>query len=406
MKNVVTKSLMVFLLVGLAACSDMNQDPLANSSDAIRNAKPPETKPDITRPIRSDAIRIDSAEVVSFKEEVAAELAIKVRTLIPEYVSEITILNMGNFPGAIFDRMTGTFSWTPPRGTVSNGLVQEYSLQIEAIGWPNVEGAVLFARKEVKVLVQKIASEPIVRSVRLSDQNFREGGIYSIFFEVEDQDGGSNPGEAPSLAISGIAGRASVAPFMAVNNVRGDVNTKRWTIEYRANLTGVELTDSKVDTVLEVRAQSRFGKVSQPVRTQIAVLTDFVNETGTTYDDAYEFSTAEKGIVPFTVFDPKGEAVVSIKGVRGAPVGANILCRDLRKSYINCRAEWQPETADADRSFNITIDVQYRNKNGTDTRVVDRNVRLILRAIKPADPGGGGGAPPPLPLPGPKFGGN
>lgn len=134
MKNVVTKSLMVFLLVGLAACSDMNQDPLANSSDAIRNAKPPETKPDITRPIRSDAIRIDSAEVVSFKEEVAAELAIKVRTLIPEYVSEITILNMGNFPGAIFDRMTGTFSWTPPRGTVSNGLVQEYSLQIEAIG--------------------------------------------------------------------------------------------------------------------------------------------------------------------------------------------------------------------------------------------------------------------------------
>jgi hypothetical protein len=195
---------------------------------------------------------------------------------------------------------------------------------------------------------------------------------------------------------------------MAVQNVRGDLNTRRWTIEYRANLTGVELTDSKVDTVLEVRAQSRFGKVSQPVRTQIGVLTDFANETGTTYDDTYEFSTAEKGNVPFTVFDPKGEAIVSIKGVRGAPVGANILCRDLRKSYINCRAEWQPETSDANRSFNITIDVQYRNKNGTDTRVVDRNVRLILRAFQPPDNGGGGGggSPAPLPLPGPKFGGN
>lgn len=404
MKNVLTKILMGFVLLGVTACGEMNQDPLAGASDAVRNAKPPETKPDITRPIKSDAIRIDAPVTQTFTEGIAGELGIKARILIPNYVGEVSILNMGNFPGALFDRMTGTFSWTPPRGTVSTGLTQEYVLQIEALGWPEADGTVLFSRTEVKILVNKQPSAPVIRSVRLSEQNFREGGIYSVFIEVEDQDGGSGPGEAPNLNFGGIAGKVSIAPFMTVQNVRGDMNTRRWNFEYRVNLTGVELTDSKSESIIEILAQSRFGKVSAPVRATVGILTDFVTETATSYDDSYQFSTAEKGIVPFTVYDPKGEALVSVKGVRGAPVGASILCQDLRKSYLNCRVEWQPETIDANRSYNVTIDVQYRNKNGTDTRVVDRSVRLILRAIKPAD--NGGGAPPPLPLPGPKIGGN
>lgn len=410
MKRFVLQTLVTALTMGLVACGDLSQDPLKGVDESIRNAKPPQTKPEIPRPVESDALLIVAPEVVSFKEGVQTEMSLQLRTLLPDYEGEINIVNMGAFAGASYNPQTGSFTWTPPMGSVMSGFFQEYVLQVEATANPvgKSGGAILFTKKDVHFIVQKVTTAPVIKSVTYSEPSFRENGLHTINIVVEDIDGGTGPNESPNILISNGTSKTSIAPYVYKMSARGNAVTKEWFFEYRVNLSGVELTDSRLDTIIELQAINRYGVYSAPTRSTVVVYTDFAGTAETTFEVGTEFVVGQKNVIPFTVFDPKGEAVVNVSRVRGFPADAQVFCKDIRKSWLNCRVEWTPDTKDAKKTFNSFIDVQYRNRRSEDSRVVNRTASFTYKTIDAAPADGTMPVPknPDQGTPGPEEGGN
>ncbi|MFP5520655.1 MAG: hypothetical protein ACLGGX_12180 [Bdellovibrionia bacterium] len=380
------------------ACSEMNQDPLHDASPAIRNAKRPETKPEIPRPVDSDALKIDAPAYVRFLEGVEKEITLTPRILLDGYVVDIfQIKNLSSFKNATFDAQTGVFKWNPPHGTTPSGLIQELVLQVEMLAKPtDPRKKELFTEMTLPIFVQKVPREPVIQEVRASTtDSFREGTVNTIFVTVFDGDSSGTSTEEPELIITPGTSRLSVASFAKVTRNYPDPNADRtWKYEIQVNLVGAEVTDTRFDTDFRVHAVNSFGKKSAPELVRFSVVTDFVSTVESTYLDNSELVINMTNNVVFTLFEPKGEAIVSFKSVAGLPPGSILDCPNLNRSWINCRFDWKPLEADAKKTFPISITVDYRNKSNLDRRVVNRTARINIRTgaadtsigLPPVDP--------------------
>lgn len=395
----------------VSGCAKLQQDPLGDRPGIIQNTKPPGQKPEPQKPIDTEWLVIEGPESYSFMEERTDHVEFTVRTLDPDYVGRLDILNMASFPGAAFDPATGSFSWTPAKGFVIDGTPREVELKVRASAKSRAGDQTSFVRtKSVHLIVNRKLVIPELKSVTTTAALVREGASAQVTVVVQDPDGGPNPGEGPVLLflppVATSQATKSLAPFAVINSVAVDFPNRRWTFDVRINLVGAEVTTSSALGGLMFKAVNRFNRFTAEVPFTLKTytqLTDLLSTWQTT--DVPEIIAGTEATIPFLLFDPKGEALVD-GWTNYTPTGANFRCQASRVGMTSCTLRWTAPDSMAGTQQMIYVSARGTNIDTSDTQSLSKTftyyVNVKARPVQPPPPAGPAPAPTPLPAPRPR----
>lgn len=379
------------------------QDPLTGYSNDIKNAKPTVEKPRLQDPLKSEAVRVIGSEILSFKEGRLDKYAFKVNILLPDYEGELFIDNMDLFPGSTFDAKTGEFVWTPQRGTVTQPLYQELELVVVAVAKKinNADDVIHTNTRKIPVIVYRQTSQPSIARVERTENVIREGGSALVSVTIKDDDGGLDPESSPELIILPGANGTNLAPFVTVQNIKADIGKKEWKYDLRINLFNTEITDSVIRGDFSVKAANRFGQPSAESKIEYTIYTK-LSSLEVIWDQQYDMIPGQTNSVPFMVYDPKGEGVLSQLSQLTLPSGAQIKCAQPRSSVLNCQLIWNPPFNRSPQAYNWSFVAESKNKATADKVVVTQKHNFAVRvAYKEFNTPNPTPTPSPTPRPGP-----
>lgn len=392
--------LMLAVLAGLmtAGCSlKFEQDPLAGQPDPIREGIPPQQKPDKPQP--TEKVLVRGPQNASFMEDREDSLQFNVTVLEPGYKLEETfIANIDAFPGATFDPATGIMKWMPPKGTVFDGTYREMRLVIHSIATPsNPERPQLLGQTEVNVIVHRKMSLPEVKSVTNTSPNalVREGADTVLNVVIYDPDGGSDVEDGPSLLIfpPSVVNTKSLAPYTVVQVSSNDPIKKEWTYRVTIRLNNTEFTSGSDTAGFRLRAVNRFNQSSVDANFSTKVYTKLSN-LNISWVETAELTPGQENVVPFLVFDEKGEAMIDVQLASTLPAGADIRCQAARPGVLSCALRWVPTGTASEQNFAWNLNATGRNADRSDTQTSTRmfTLRVKVKALP---------APTPTPSPSP-----
>lgn len=382
--NFLISLLAAFVFVG---CTGFNQDPFKEKIEAIQNAKPPDTKPEPTRPMSPGAASIIVTNRTVFKEGRKGSFNLSVKSLLEGYSYKIVIANIDEFKGATFDSATGEFSWTPSQGTItSTDGFQEFTLNASIVATP-VSAAVvqvpLVGNDPVTVIVQDNAQRPTVKNVRFSPGSssstyFEEGTVRFLSVTVEDFDSVNAAGMMPVLDFKG-----RLAEYTTVLATRFLTGTNEWEFDIKIDLSTADLTKSVDSASLIVSAQSRSSQLSAPFpKLDFIILMKFGTVASSLSVLGTEVKANVHNRIPFMIYDTNKEAALTILAPMFLPPAAQITCDKSTLPFQLCYLDWTPTSMDIGRIFNGLVPVELRNPNTTDLRVQRSNVALVLRVVQ------------------------
>lgn len=386
--------LMLAVVAGLmtAGCSlKFEQDPLAGQPDPIREGIPPQQKPDKPQP--TEKVLVRGPQNASFMEDREDSLQFNVTVLEPGYKLEETfIANIDAFPGATFDPATGIMKWMPPKGTVFDGTYREMRLVIHSIATPaNPDRPQLLGQTEVNVIVHRKMSLPEVKSVTNTSPNalVREGADTSLNVVVYDPDGGSDVGDGPSLLIfpPTVLNTKSLAPYTIVQVSSNDPIKKEWTYRVTVRLNNTEFTSGSDMAGFRLRAVNRFNQSSVDANFSTKVYTKLSN-LNISWVETAELTPGQENVVPFLVFDEKGEAMIDVQLASTLPAGADIRCQAARPGVLSCALRWVPTGTASEQNFAWNLNATGRNADRSDTQTSTRmfTLRVKVKALPAPTP--------------------
>jgi hypothetical protein len=390
----------VMSLAVLGCSGEFNQDPLASKPNPIQNGQPPDLQPKPKPPVQSDAVLIDGPASVSFMEEREDQISLRVRVLEKGYTGSLEIANLADFPGATFDAATGIFTWTPPKGTVGEGYWRKMTLKVNGFGIPKKEdGVVLIRPSTVSLDVNRKLMIPEVKSVVGPTASLREGANYDLTVVVKDPDGGTGANEEPSLLILppevGNLGVKSLASHVSVVSVTANEPQKEWTYRLRIGLTDEEFTTSSDAAGFKLRALNRFHQPSADATFRTKVFTK-LTPLATSWQDA-EVTPHQENLIPFLIYDQKGEAVIDVQSMANLPAGAEIKCSPARPGVLSCLFKWNPPYNESEQNLIMAVTALGKNSDTADSQTVSGRFNLRLKVKFLADP-----TPKPTPTPTPE----
>jgi hypothetical protein len=394
-KQILALTMMAGLMTaGLTSgCSlKFEQDPLASQPGPIRDGIPPNQKPEQPEPLKNGSVLVLGPSNYSFMEERTDNMQFRVNLLVSGYEAETIVVNLDSFPGASFDSKTGTFTWTPPKGTVLDGEFRELRLLIHSIATPaNSDLPQLLGEKEVNLIVHRKMTIPEVRSVTTSPANatIREGAETNITVIVRDPDGGNSLQEGPSLLIfpPGASNIKSLAPQASVTLLSNDANNKEWTYRITIRLIDEEFTTSSDMGGFRIRAVNRFNRSSVETNFSAKVFTKLSNLNISWFEPA-ELTPGQENVIPFLVFDEKSEAMIDIQLATTLPAGADIRCQAARAGVLSCVFRWTPPGTAEEQNFSWNLNATGRNADRSDTQTTTRTftLRAKVKALPPPAP--------------------
>lgn len=321
------------LLLSLIAVSAItgcktSQDPLANQSAQVRNGVPPElaTPAPAVKPLREDALLIDSKNFYSFKVGVAGSFSLSGRVLEPvnghdpvlgqDY--EIGIKNLSDFPGATFDSTTGEFVWTPDRLTDDS---QYQESRILTVTIHTNTSPVLSKDKDIELFVARQENAPTIVSISNdlnADPFIREGESRQFTVLVQDPDSKDLDGMRPK--INSIRATDSKDVSYLVSMIPSDWNSKnptidptnsnRWLFKMRLNLVGQEVTHSSELFSFGIQVVSRYGRTAQ-LTSNVTIQTSIGKSVVSWLDNSpLAVVAGVENVINFTAYDPQGEGNV------------------------------------------------------------------------------------------------
>ncbi|GEM_PF-6453721 len=378
-KNVLSGSKLFgfFVLLILASCG-VDQNPLSKYPEAIQNPRPPQSKPQIEEGIKSDALKIDTVDIYSFKESVKGEIQISTRILDPNFKqSKIEILNLADFPEASFDQATGVFSWTPSYGQVLTGFVSERDLIVRLEASPirqnqELDGVTLINDKSIKILIYKQGREPKISSVSIKADFLREGGNYELEIRVEDPDSLMTDSTSPELIITAPANKypkiKNLIPYLSLASKKTDKNNKQWVFKYYINLNKEEFTASTDLAGFTIQAQGYLGLKSGEVPFEKTVYTKLSrNILSTVTNQLVSFYGGQSNRHVIYVYDPKQEAQLALSTMHRLPKGAQFKCTFKDVSLLECVLDWLPTPDQYNQVFDFVFVIQAKNPVIDDT---------------------------------------
>jgi hypothetical protein len=370
--------IVVCFLFVTSACSKWNQDPLQEKNSLLEQGTDKPKVPESPKPLKSDAIRIDSVDLFSFVEGKPDEFAIAARILIQGYQARIEIGNLDQFPGALFDANTGKFTWEPQVGILEDGqMFAEKSLVINVIA-ESPKQPVLLATKTVRLMLHRTLRQPIVQSVRWNVSTLREGSQFVFVVYVQDPD--ANPSDRktwPVLEIGALNTKPSLATLSSLFS--SEYESQAYVFKYNVDLRNAELTKSFLDTSTSIRAISRYRSVSAVNTLDARVFSNFADVLST-WPSIVTTVAGTSLDYSFVIFDPKAEAKLLASYFNGLPLGATASCVSSSASVLNCRLQWLQPRAGTYRLSNV---ITKQNQSNSDLARFSQQMNFELEATVP-----------------------
>lgn len=373
------------LMIGLlsvlvfAGCTGFNQDPLKNTTDAVKNAVDPSTKPNLEKALPKESYSLVLPDgSVTFKVGQMTSYLIQLKAYMPEYDYTFSIENFADFPGANLDSV-GNFTWSPP-STILNGSQLHKSIdakiKIKAVG--KLGGQILESFEYVPFHVETDATTlPSVKSVKFSaaltnPYMFEEGSSRDITIYVEDLDAQDAPGMRPTLNFVG-----KLAGYVIVRNTRFLPALNQWEFEVKADLGNADLTKNMESAPLYVQITNRINKTSVPYKVDFTLLSK-LGAPMTTFDNMTTFTLNTPSSVVFTIYDSQGESIPTLVN-SSLPAGATINCDKSTRIFQQCRFDWTPT---AIGSYTTVLEIETRSSSAIDTRPGVRNTIAIAYKVQ------------------------
>lgn len=370
------------LIVGLSACGEWNQDPLADIAGAFPKGTEKPTPDQSPKPINSEAIRIDSPDSFAFQEGVAGEFDITSRVLEPGYVGTLTITNLADLAGAVYDAKSGKLRWTPAVGTVlgTDGLEAKRSLGVLVLA-KKADAISLTRTKSISLTIRREASTPEIKSMTLNLTSMREGEILNG--KVIYNDNEIDPKDSstwPKLQFSSGSTSPNLTNFINIGYTRYDSFYKAIISDISIDLTKAEVTKNSSEAQLVVRAFSRFNKVSPDMSRSIRIYTSMADAVAT-WTQALVVTAGQAASYDFLLMDPKSELLLTAEF--STPVSSLISCSAVNPSVLSCRLNWNVPVTAALGAATLSGTVQKRNTYTGDTSVISQPISLPYEVIAP-----------------------
>lgn len=380
------KLIFIFLGVSLSVgCGKdifkFHQDPLTGEDTKFKDGRPVPEKPVYDKPVDSDAIRFNTPDFVSLEEGKETEFEIGARILIPDYVTELKIVNLSDFPGATFDPATGKVNWKPPVGYVVEGggsswLERRLQLRATAV---KTDAPVLIKEREIALRVTREYTAPEITIVTKESDAMREGESRNLRIRVRDLN--AVPADErtwPLVTFTNVNNQRSLAAFMApVRKV--SLSNNEYQLDYKINLQEAELTSSAQVYTTGIVAVSQAGKRSLQSNMTVLVLTSF-SDPISSWKGTQVFRAGETRSFQFVVFDPKQEVKLTFNRFRDVPAGAAIQCAPSdMPSLLACSIEWTPAPDQAGAQSYIYVNLGITNTDSRDTAIRNTNIYLSYR---------------------------
>ena len=378
--------------VSLLGCG-WQQNPLDGKGNILKEARPNSGGGEKPKGDSSDLIYIDAPDAVTFIEGKKEALSVETHISQPGFTNvDLVIDNMSDFRGASYDGRSKKFEWAPPLGTVTNGLSINLELSLHVTA-KNPKTSVVYTRdKKVLFVVQRSPQDPQVMAINFpSSAKLREGGIYPFSVTAKDMDTSSAGSNAtgPELAIlSPAADQISLASFVKFKDRTGDATTHVYTSNYELDLRGVEVTNSSHAAGFVVEAFSEFGRRSALVPLTKTIYTNLSSPLST-WADTKILKNNQVNVVPFIVYDSKGESMISLDRNDNVPVGGSIDCQKrFASGAIECTFTWTPSLDPAKLPGNGTIRmvVTSSNRDTSDTDTNQSTLQLSYQVISGSKP--------------------
>lgn len=354
-------ALTLIFIFALTGCGDWNQNPLKNARTKMGEGQQKPTNPDIPDTLNSDFVKIDAPFFQALKEGERSEIEISGRVLEPDYDLHIAVENLSDFPGATFDSVSGRFDWTPPMGTITEGDIKDFMLEVRALATKKGK-PVLRRSHKMQISVIKVPHVPTVTQITSYYTSVREESSVTVRVTVEDKDGGTTADKYPILMISDAKGYPSLAPFVTVSSA--SVSNKIYTFDLKIDLYDKELTKNFEKFGFAVTPMTQYGKIGAKKEFLINVATS-LNNAVSTWADKLTVNANEKVDFQFLIMDPKSENKLETPMFTGLPAGAKMTCQSVNDSVLACRFAWTaPGTAS---SGTISASLGVKNTNYQDT---------------------------------------
>lgn len=356
------------LLLGLSACGKWTQDPFAGKDSRFRNTVPTATKPDFTKPLPSDAVRVLSPKFASFEEGNPTEFQILGKVYIEGYNVDLVFENLADFPGAKYDAKTGKFTWTPPRGFVDSAkggdVTLERTLNISATA-TKPDSQVLIGKAAINMRISRDFMVPEITNIQKTEAFVREGTSTWVQVFVRDRD--ANPNDVttyPRIIFQSIAGTKSMASMLSPNRT-DNLGNGDYRIYLQLTTGDLELTSGIDNYKVGFLVASRYGKMSSVRIFDMDVYTSFAQPT-TTWTEELVATQEAPSVYKFLIIDPKQESVLSITNKFNVPAGATLDCVNTNPSTLSCTFAWTPPAGTENTTTDIQVYVGSRNRDNRD----------------------------------------
>ena len=352
-------------LMILAGCTGFNQDPLKGQEEAIRNAKPFDSKIETADTIPEGAVRLDLDGTVAFKEGQRSTLDLKVKSFLTGYSYSFEILNPELFKNATISN-TNQLIWTPAPGLIPAGKTHiGINLMLNIIAIPISGGGKMRHATSVLVFVENDLTKPVIKNVVFRNSAnpymIEEGSMVYMTVTATDTNGSNTSGMMPSLNF-----RGKLEPYLTTTSTRYLAATQEWEFEVTADLTMAEVTRGMDSAQLNIQAVDRFGSMSLPRLVNFTVLTKFGYPIST-FSNTTTFKAGILNNIPFTIYDSNSEAILTLLN-QTAPSGVIITCERSVRVFQQCNFAWTPAVTDIGKNFTATLSIQSKNMNAADSR--------------------------------------
>lgn len=372
----------------LSAC-DMQQDPLANASDQVRNGHLPDThKPVPDNPIPQDGLLVDAPERVNARVGSEVQFKVSGRVMVPGVTFKMMIMNLADFPGATFDESTGDFAWTPPKSLLGGQPSLGMSLKVSLVTDSSEDHPTISVRNhEVRFLVENTYSKPIVNTIQ-GAASLTVGQSYNMTFTMEDIDAFTKENvtvqvrDCPSSSYS-----SSIAHFVTVKNIKAiSGSTEKFSGDIVVNLRNAD-TIVNGSYCFALVAVSKYGVTSEVFKKEITI-EPRLRPTKMTMEIAPNIFAGESMSISFAIYDPSGFAnlrLVSLDDVAAALPGSTLTCKKAygTSSQLDCAGVIRTDATTVAKTHSFAIKVESASPRSSQTTTDTHTLRINVKAVTP-----------------------
>lgn len=373
----------------LSAC-EMQQDPLANASDQVRNGHLPDTnKPVPEKPIPQDGLLVDAPERVNAR--VGSEVQFKVggRVMVPGVTFKMMVLNLADFPGAKFDESTGEFFWTPSKALLGSlpNLAMSLKVVLATESTPT-HPTVSVRNHEVRFFIENTYTKPIVNTIEGNTGVLITGKSYEMTVTLEDIDAyGKENVSVQVRDCPASYSSDSLSHFVEVKNIK-DVtgSTGKYTGTVLVNLNNAD-TLAYGTYCFGLVAVSKHGVVSDFYKREVTV-EPRLRPTKMTMESIPSMTAGESMQVAFSIYDPANFAnirLVSMDDVATALPGSSLTCKKAygTSSQLDCAGLIKTDVTTAAKTLTVTIKVESVSPRSIQTASNTHTLRINVKAANP-----------------------